>query len=468
MIAEKMRAVLSESMPEFPAIQLCGPDADSHQSIAAAACAEIGLNLHRIPARILPAAPAELDALERLWEREAALSYSALLLDCSDLDSSDVMHERAVAQFIERARGVIIINSNERKRKPRRLTVTFDVQRPGSEEQHAIWMRAVNAFGADMSNQANLLASHFDLGPGSIQAALADALPCQASEDLGQALWNACKAQARTHLDELAGRIDPAATWEDLVLPKNQIQVLRQIASQVRNRARVYGDWGFASKGQRGLGISALFSGSSGTGKTMAAEVLAGELGLDLYRIDLSQVVSKYIGETEKNLRRVFDAAESGGAVLLFDEADALFGKRSEVRDSHDRYANVEISYLLQRMESYRGLAILTTNMKEALDKAFLRRIRFLVQFPFPDASMRAEIWSRIFPESTPTAGLDIMKLSRLNVSGGNIRNIALGAAFMAADGNEPVRMTHLLRAARAECEKIEKPMTESEIGGWV
>ena len=156
-------------------------------------------------------------------------------------------------------------------------------------------------------------------------------------------------------------------------------------------------------KASRGLGISALFSGASGTGKTMAAEVLAGDLSLDLYRIDLSSVVSKYIGETEKNLRRVFDAAECGGSVLLFDEADALFGRRSEVKDSHDRYANIEISYLLQRMESYRGLAILTTNMKEALDKAFLRRIRFHVQFPFPDAASRAEIWRRIFPEKVPT-----------------------------------------------------------------
>src|SRR5262249_50635455 len=160
------------------------------------------------------------------------------------------------------------------------------------------------------------------------------------------------------------------------------------------------------AKGARGLGISALFAGASGTGKTMAAEVLANELRLDLYRIDLSQIVSKYIGETEKNLRRVFDAAEEGGAILLFDEADALFGKRSEVKDSHDRYANIEVSYLLQRMEAYRGLAILTTNMKNALDMAFMRRIRFIVQFPFPDMIQRVEIWQHIFPSSTPTDGL--------------------------------------------------------------
>ena len=199
----------------------------------------------------------------------------------------------------------------------------------------------------------------------------------------------------------------------------------------------------------------------------MAAEVLAGELRLDLYRIDLSSVVSKYIGETEKNLRRVFDAAELGGAILLFDEADALFGKRSEVKDSHDRYANIEVSYLLQRMEEYRGLAILTTNIKSALDTAFLRRIRFVVQFPFPDAAQRAEIWRRIFPSGTPTEGIEVAKLSRLNVAGGNIRNVAINAAFLAAAAREPVRMSHLLRAARTEYAKLEKPLTESETGGW-
>ncbi|HEX8116017.1 MAG TPA: ATP-binding protein [Pyrinomonadaceae bacterium] len=218
----------------------------------------------------------------------------------------------------------------------------------------------------------------------------------------------------------------------------------------------------------RGLGVSALFAGESGTGKTMAAEVLANELRLDLYRIDLSQVVSKYIGETEKNLRRVFDAAEEGGAILLFDEADALFGKRSEVKDSHDRYANIEISYLLQRMEAYRGLAVLTTNLKPALDSAFVRRLRFVVQFPFPDATQRADIWRRVFPEGVPTEGLDPSKLARLNVAGGHIRNIALHAAFIAAEAGEPVRMIHLLRAAQGEYAKLEKPLTESEKGGWV
>jgi SpoVK/Ycf46/Vps4 family AAA+-type ATPase len=219
--------------------------------------------------------------------------------------------------------------------------------------------------------------------------------------------------------------------------------------------------------GSRGLGISVLFTGESGTGKTMASEVLANELQLNLYRIDLSQVVNKYIGETEKNLKQIFDAAEEGGAILLFDEADALFGKRSDVKDSHDRYSNIEVSYLLQRMEAYGGLAVLTTNMKSALDKAFLRRIRFVVPFPYPDASLRAGIWRRIFPPNTPVLDLDIEKLSRLSVPGGNIRNIALNAAFLAADEGQPVQMSHIARAARSEYSKLEKVLSNTEIGGW-
>ena len=213
--------------------------------------------------------------------------------------------------------------------------------------------------------------------------------------------------------------------------------------------------------------MAALFNGDSGTGKTLAAEVIAAELGLDLYRVDLSQVVSKYIGETEKNLGRVFDAADEGSAVLLFDEADALFGRRSEVRDSHDRYANIEVSYLLQRMESYRGIAILTTNLKSAIDTAFLRRLRFVVHFPFPDAGLRARIWERAFPASTPVAGLRSVQLSQLSITGGSIQNIALHAAFIAADENRAVTMSDVLAGARIEYDKLRRSLTPAEEAGW-
>ena len=450
------------------AIQLCGEEDAGKHAVAAAATASLGLQLYAIRATDVPAAADEREALARLWEREAVLSGGALLLDCQDLDGTDKL--RPVPSFLERLQGVLIVTTREPLRAGKRPLVRLDVNKPSASEQQALWWEALGPLAPELNGQIETLTTQFDLGTQGIRAASAEMLEGLSrgqEEASGVMLWEACRAQSRPRLDDLAQRIVPAAAWDELVLPEPQRRILRDVAAHVRQRARVYETWGFAAKGARGLGISALFAGASGTGKTMAAEVLAGELRLDLYRIDLSQVVSKYIGETEKNLRRVFDAAEVGGAILLFDEADALFGKRSEVKDSHDRYANIEVSYLLQRMESYRGLAILTSNMKNALDPAFLRRIRFIVQFPFPNAEQRADIWRRIFPPETPTEGLDAGKLARLNVAGGNIRNIALNAAFLAADAGEPVCMTHLLRAARSECAKLEKPLTEAEIRGW-
>jgi ATPase family associated with various cellular activities (AAA) len=466
-LAERIAAAWDQASGALPVVQLCGDEAAGKRAICAAACYELGLNLSAMLVNTIPPGPDELEALLRLWEREAALSASALLLDCDELDSSDPARASAVARLIECANYPLVVASRERRQTPRRTVITLDVRKPTIREQRALWDAALTDAG--FNGHVETLVSQFSLGAHAIRAASAEVLAARERDhDLAGIVWDACRVQARPRLDELAQRIEPAAAWDELVLPGPQLETLREISAHVRQRSKVYETWGFAAKGARGLGIGALFSGASGTGKTMAAEVLAGELRLDLYRIDLSQVVSKYIGETEKNLRRVFDAAEEGGAVLLFDEADALFGKRSEVKDSHDRYANIEVSYLLQRMESYRGLAILTTNMKNALDAAFLRRIRFIVSFPFPDAEQRAEIWRRIFPPSTPTEGLDVDKLARLNVAGGNIRNIALNAAFLAADAGQPVCMSHLLRGARGEYAKLEKPLTDAEIGGWV
>jgi SpoVK/Ycf46/Vps4 family AAA+-type ATPase len=264
----------------------------------------------------------------------------------------------------------------------------------------------------------------------------------------------------------LAQRVRAVATWDELVLPETQIETLRQMAAHVRHRPTVYDEWGFAARESRGLGITALFSGRSGTGKTMAAEVLANELRLDLYRIDLSSVVSKYIGETEKNLKRVFDDAEVGGSILLFDEADALFGKRSEVKDSHDRYANIEVSYLLQRMEAYRGLAILTTNIREAVDPAFMRRIRFSIDFGFPDEALREQIWRNVYPTATPTTGLEPARLARLTATGGDIRNIALNSAFRAAATGARVSMDHVASAAQDEFSKLDRNISDVDIRG--
>jgi SpoVK/Ycf46/Vps4 family AAA+-type ATPase len=272
-----------------------------------------------------------------------------------------------------------------------------------------------------------------------------------------------CLAKTRPRLDTLAQRLEPKATWNDLVLPAAETDLLHRIADQVGQRATIYQSWGFGKKMNRGLGISALFCGDSGGGKTMAAEVMANHLRLNLFRIDLSAVMSKYIGETEKNLRRLFDAAEDGGAILFFDEADALFGKRSEVKDSHDRYANIEINYLLQRMESYGGLAILATNMKSSLDSAFLRRLRFVVSFPFPGVQERKAMWQKVFPSATRTVDLDFDRLARFNFNGGNIALVALNAAFAAARSQSPVTMAIVLEAARIEFRKLERPVNAAD-----
>jgi hypothetical protein len=458
----------ASSWESAPIVQLSGPDADGKRAIAATACAEIGATLHALPAQFIGGGLDEL-TLARLLTREAMLGGSALLLDCDDLDGADVARSALVSRLLDRIAGPLIVTTRERGRIARRPAVVFDVARPVPSEQRTLWALALREIGrrpAPPSSSApaetiECLVSQFDMGAAAIDAACLTALAePDAEADPGRALWDACRSHARPRLDDLAQRIDVAASWDDLVLPDVQRNVLREIAVHVRQRAKVYDTWGFASKGARGLGVSVLFAGASGTGKTMAAEVLAGVLRLDLYRIDLSRMVSKYIGETEKNLRRVFDAAEEAAAILLFDEADAIFGKRSEVKDSHDRYANIEVSYLLQRMEAYRGLAILTTNMKNALDTAFMRRIRFVVQFPYPEAAQRAEIWRRAFPPSTPTEGLDLPKLARLNVAGGNIRNIAINAAFLAAQAGGPVRMAEVMWAARSEYGKMERPMT--------
>jgi SpoVK/Ycf46/Vps4 family AAA+-type ATPase len=350
-------------------------------------------------------------------------------------------------------------------RPPSRPFVHLDVDKPDAAEQRELWLQALAADAASLNGTVDRLTGTFDLGPRDIAAAAGHALSATPGERdrLSETLWAACRTQARPRLEDLAHRVPSRARWDDLVLPLAALETIREIVAQVRGRTRVYDNWGFAARTSRGLGISVLFHGPSGTGKTLAAEVMAAELDLDLFRIDLSQVVSKYIGETEKNLRRVFDAAEDGGAVLLFDEADALFGKRSEVKDSHDRYANIEVGYLLQRMEAYRGLAILTTNLKGALDSAFLRRLRFVVAFPFPDPEQRAQIWERAFPEATPTAALEPAALARLNVAGGSISNIALGAAFLAADDGTAVTAAHVLRAARSEYAKLERPLTAAE-----
>lgn len=469
-LAARMAAAWAnaEDAMNCPIVQLCGNDQSGKRVVAAAACAVLGIELRTLRMADLPAAASERELLARLLEREALLSRSAFLIDIDELEGGETT--RRWLPFLESVQGIVIINGAQPLAVKQRPLLRCELNRPGVAEQKRLWRQALGPVCERLNGELELVATQFNLGAQAVRAAGTELLrhvDSAGEKEIASLLWDLCRAQARPRLDDLAQRIEPAAAWEDFVLPPIQMQILRTIAAHVRRRDRVYEGWGFAGRGTRGLGISALFSGPTGTGKTMAAEVLANELRLDLYRIDLSALVSKYVGDTEKNLRRVFDAAEEGGAILLFDEADALFGKRSEVKDSHDRYANIEVSYLLQRVESYRGLAILTTNLKNALDPAFLRRIRFIVHFPFPDAAQRAEIWRRIFPPQTPTEGLDLEKLAQLNLSGGNIRNLALNAAFLAAEEGGPVRMSHLLIAAQGEYAKLEKALTETEIEDW-
>jgi SpoVK/Ycf46/Vps4 family AAA+-type ATPase len=471
-VADSQRAVLDRLETAWksaftrrhplPSLQLCGPDPGAKRTLANALAARLTIQIFRLPATLLPVNLGELENLHRTWEREAILRNAALLLDCDRFETADTSHAVVIDRWIELTRTPLLVSTRDPRPEIERPVVTVEVRKPTSREQRNAWQRSLEGSASGWNGQLDRLVSQFDFSTAAIHATASSL-----GEETEKNLWEACRLRARPRLQDLAQHIVSRATWADIVLPAAQMRTLQMIALPVRHRARVCDEWGFAEKSNRGLGLSALFAGPSGTGKTLAAEILANELELDLFRIDLSAVVSKYIGETEKNLRRVFDAAEEGGAILLFDEADALFGKRSEVRDSHDRYANVEISYLLQRMEAYRGLAILATNMKEPLDPAFLRRLRFVVQFPFPDQAQRAEIWRRIFPAKTPTDSLDIARLARLSISGGNIRSIALNAAFAAADAGEPVRMPHLLGAVRLEYEKLEKPLTHTELGDW-
>jgi hypothetical protein len=450
-----------------PLAGLTGADRRTRREITAWAAQRAGLNAYVLRPADLPADPAERDALARLWEREAILLPATLVIEVQDA-------ERDRCESFCATLGVpAVLCAGTPGSFGMITTESVAVPALDPDDQLHLWRSALNGDGA-VGDVAGLrqLTSQFSLPAHAIRAASAvvrrqvAGVPDGAA-DVGRLAWNAGLAEARVGLDELGRRVEPRATMDDLVLPAQQRAFLGEIVAHVRQRARVHEEWGFSAVLRRGLGVTALFAGGTGTGKTLAAEVVAGALGLDLFVVDLSQIVSKYIGETEKNLRRVFDAAERGGAVLLFDEADALFGKRSEVKDSHDRYANIEVSYLLMRMEAYRGLAILTTNMRKALDSAFLRRLRFVVEFPFPGPVERAEIWRRVIPSRAPADGLDFARLGQLTVTGGNIRNIALSAAFLAADEGAPIAMRHMKAAAHTEYMKLDRSLTPAEVAGW-
>jgi hypothetical protein len=456
--AEEIAARLLAGSP-FQLVQLIGPGKAAKEQIAAAAAGQVGLALYRVAAAALPQETAGLTNWIRLWRREAALRPLGLVVDAEDVERGTELSS-LVSRYIAQLGSPTFLLCSEPWPRTGADTLTFEIERPTRAEQASAW---VDLLGPEAGKAPARLAGQFDLELLDIAAIAAG------QQRLGRTglveLWQACLTRSRPALDLLAQRIDPRATWDDIVLPESSIQLLQEIADQVEQRGQVYDYWGFRRKMSRGLGITVLFDGESGTGKTMAAEAIARRLRLDLYRIDLSAVVSKYIGETEKNLRRLFDAAEGGGGILFFDEADAIFAKRSEVRDSHDRYANIEINYLLQRMEAYGGLAILATNMKSALDQAFMRRLRFVVKFPVPSPAERKLIWEKVFPAETPIETddtgerVDYERLAKANLTGGGISNAALNAAFLAARAGTKVTMSLIVQAVQTELTKMARPV---------
>lgn len=464
-----------------------GPRGAGKRELVETLCRDLGLWLLVADVERMLAGSLPFGEMAWLLGREAALQPAVLCLEGMDaLLAGDNDHTSELTSLMDAIRTfcrVTFVCSGRpwrpRDRHPSDVFIELDFPLPDESTRKRLWEEGLRGgpLAAGMG-AADVLAGTFRFTPGQIRQALADARDLAVwhggNEGAGWSeadlLHAACRARSHTSLGTLARRIEPVHTLDDIVLPALQMAQLREICAQVRYRHLVFGQWGFDRKLSSGKGLTALFTGPPGTGKTMAAAVVARELGLELYRIDLSQVVSKYIGETEKNLERIFAGAETAGAILFFDEADALFGRRSEVKDAHDRYANIEIGYLLQRMEEYSGISILATNLRQNLDEAFTRRIRIVVEFPFPDEEYREMIWQRIFPPELPVGDdVDLGFLARrFRLSGGDIRNVALGAVFYAAEEGRPLAMAHLVRALGRELRKTGKPCTREEFGDYL
>jgi SpoVK/Ycf46/Vps4 family AAA+-type ATPase len=494
-LADAIRDHMAARQPERLLVHLSGPSGVGKRALARAVCGLLGTALLEMDFDELMGLGGAFDSLLRLAAREALLRPAALYLDGFDrLHAAPHLPETgegrtahtepswlgATARAIEDFSWLTFL-AGERPFAPTgrwrdHILLRVSLPAPDENARAALWAEALAEFGAELPPEdVDALAGRFRFTPGRMRDALRAARDAARLRPAEQTLLTAgdvvraSRQQSGPLLEGLAQRVEGRYGWDDIVLPRNVLAQLRDLCAEVRHRRRVYGEWGFGEKHARGKGVAALFSGPSGTGKTMAAEIIAGDLELDLYRIDLSVVVSKYIGETEKNLAKIFAEAERGCAVLFFDEADALFGKRSEVKDAHDRYANIEISYLLQRMEVYEGVVILATNLKKNMDEAFLRRLQYTLEFPFPDEVQRREIWRGLFPLRAPRAAevhFDFLA-GHLALAGGNIKNVVLHAAFLAAADGGVIGMPHLMRAAKREYDKIGRLASENDFGPY-
>ena len=418
-----------------------------------------------------------------LLSRDATLHGALIHLEDLDAALTEENRTRACSAALEawlatKPAGMVVLTGS---RSPAELggllgvpVRGFSIPHPSIEERSEIWSTLLQGPQGEQSRRLiDDLASKFRFTPGQIQGAVRAAVSSQdrAPESVGiEDLHRSCREASNQRLLAYAKRIAPRYGWEDIALPVETSSQLREVSGLMRHRRVVYGRWGFESKFSVGNGVAVLFAGPSGTGKTMSAEIIAKDLELDLYKLDLSSVVSKYVGETERNLDRIFDEAETSNSILFFDEADALFGKRSEVKDAHDRYANIEINYLLQKLDDYVGFIILATNFKGNIDAAFTRRLNYIVDFPAPDAELRRQIWAKVFPPGVPIATeVDFEFLARkFELSGGNIKNIALNSAFLAAGEESQVRMAHVIRATRREYQKLGRLCSKSEFGPYL
>jgi SpoVK/Ycf46/Vps4 family AAA+-type ATPase len=460
-------------------VYLRGPYGVGKHSTAEVVCAEQSLRLLVVDLeRLTSDADASYAKALSLIQREAKLQQAAVYWHGFDallhVDKKGLLR---VFQEALKDRPELSFLAGEQRWEPagtlRGLPFTdVELRRSSFAERLRIWSASLNGrCCVDPSLDISALASKFKFTGGQIKDAAATAenlarfRDAEASAVTMPDLYEACRLHSNQKLASLARKVTPKYAWDDIVLPADRVAQLREICNHVKYREQVYGQWGFDRKLSLGKGLSILFSGPSGTGKTMAADIIAGELALDLYKIDLSMVISKYIGETEKNLSQIFAEADTSNAILFFDEADALFGKRSEVKDSHDRYANIEIGYLLQRMEEYEGVVILATNLRKNMDEAFVRRLHFTVEFPFPNAEDRCRIWQGVWPQDAPRhPSVDLEFLARrFHLAGGNIRNIALAAAFLAADDGDIIEMQHVMSATQREYQKMGKVISDAD-----